>query len=79
MKNVFVGNLPDDTTKQDICEFFGLNSTSYLRDTCNIDFRINNKTGKFKGFTFLKAPEHIWKILRMNLSDFMAWHTMITS
>ena len=50
VKNIYVGNLPEDITKQDICEVFGLNSTSYLRDACNIDFPINNKTGKFKGF-----------------------------
>ena len=56
-----MGNLPKDITKQDICELFCLNSTSYLRDTCNIDFpiSINNKTGKFKGFAFIRAPAHI--------------------
>ena len=32
VKNI-MGNLPEDITKQDICEPFGLNSTSYLRDT----------------------------------------------
>ena len=59
MKNLCVGNLPEDNTKQDICELFGLNSTSYLRDTCNIDFPINSKTGKFKGFAFTRASAHI--------------------
>ena len=59
VKNICVGNLPEDITKQDICERFSLNSTSYLRDTCNIDFPINNKTGKFKGFAFIRAPAHI--------------------
>ena len=59
MKNIFVGNLPENINKQDICELFGLNSTSYLRDTCNIDFPINNKTGKFRGFAFIRAPAHI--------------------
>ena len=34
-------------------------STSYLWDTCNIDFPINNKTRKFKGFAFIRAPAHI--------------------
>ena len=38
MKNIYVGNLPEDITKQDICELFRLNSKSYLRDACNIDF-----------------------------------------
>ena len=51
-----MGILPEDITKQDICELFGLKSTrSYLRHTCNIDFPINNKTGKPKGFAFIKA------------------------
>ena len=59
MKNLYVGNLPEYNTKQDICELFGLNSTSYLRDTCNIDFPINSKTGKFKSFAFTRAPAHI--------------------
>ena len=59
VKNIYVGILPQDITKQDICEIFGLHSTSYLRDTCNIDFPINNKTGKFKGFAFIRAPAHI--------------------
>ena len=54
-----MGNLPEDISKQNICESFSLNSTSYLRDTCNIDFPINNKTGKFKGFAFIRAPAHI--------------------
>ena len=58
MKNIYVENLPEYITKQDICELFGLNSTSYLRDTCNIDFPITNKTGKFKGFAFIRAPAH---------------------
>ena len=59
MKNIYVGNLPEDINKQDICELFGLNSTPYLRDTCNIDFPINNKTGKFKGFAFIRGTAHI--------------------
>ena len=43
-----MGNLPGYITKQGIYELFGLNSTSYLRDICSIDFPINNKTVKFK-------------------------------
>ena len=49
-KNLYVGNLSEDITKQDIYELFGSNSTSYLRDASNLDFPIDNKTGKFKDF-----------------------------
>ena len=75
MKNIYLGNLPEDINKQDIFELFGLNSTPYLRDTCNIDFPINNKTGKFRSFAFIRARH----ILQMNLSNLMISHTMIKS
>ena len=65
-------NLTGDITKQDICELFGLNQTCYLRDTCNIDFPINNKTGKFKGFAFIRTPAHITdELIKL---DGMAYH-----
>ena len=32
VNNIYVGNLPEDITKQDVCELFGFDSTSYLRD-----------------------------------------------
>ena len=59
MKDIYVDNLPEDITKQYICEIFGLNPTSHFRDACNIDFPINNKTGEFEGFAFIRAPAHI--------------------
>ena len=59
VKNIYVGNLPEDIPKQVVCELFVLDSTSYLRDTCCIDFPINNKTGKSKGFVFRRTPAHI--------------------
>ena len=72
MKNIYVGNLPEDINKQDICELFGLNSTPYLRDTYNIDYSINNKTGNFKGLAFIKAPAHITdKFIKL---DGIAYH-----
>ena len=59
MKNIYVGNLLEDITKQEICELFSLHSISYLGDKCEIDFPINNKTGKFKSFAFIRALVHI--------------------
>ena len=59
VKNIYVGSPPEDITKQDVCQLFGLDSTSYLRDTCSIDFPLNDKTGKSKGFAFIRAPAHI--------------------
>ena len=59
VKSIYVGNLPGDIIKQNIWELFGLNSTSYLRDACNINFPINNRNGKFKVFAFIKAPAYI--------------------
>ena len=49
MKHIHAVNLPDDITKQDICEIFGSNSTFFLRDACNIDFSIHNRLCFHKG------------------------------
>ena len=68
-----MGKLPEDITKQVIYELSGLNSTSYVRNTCNIDLPINNKTKKFKGFAFIRAPARI--IDELNKLS----HTTITS
>ena len=66
-----MGNLPEDITKQDNWELFCLNSTSYLRDTCNINFPINNKTAKFKGFAFIRAPAHIAdKLIKLDGTEY---------
>ena len=71
VKNIYVGNLPEDITKQDNWELFCLNSTSYLRDTCNINFPINNKTAKFKGFAFIRAPAHIAdKLIKLDGTEY---------
>ena len=59
MKNIYVSNLPEDSIKQDICEPFCLNSASYLRDACNIDFPINSRTRIFRGFSIIRAPAYI--------------------
>lgn len=37
-KSKYLSNLLEDITKQNICEFFGLNSACYSLDTCNKRF-----------------------------------------
>ena len=52
---------------QDIWEPFSSNATSYYKIHVyryihlynNIDFLINNKTGKFNDFAFIKDPAHV--------------------
>ena len=39
--------------------FFDFSLTSYIRDTWNIDFPMNNKTGNFEGFAFIRTPAHV--------------------
>lgn len=46
--------------KQDMWElFFDFSLTSYIRDTWNIDFLMNNMTGKFEGFAFIRTLAHV--------------------
>ena len=59
MKNIYVGNLPEDMNKQDICEFCDLHSTSYLRDTCNMHLSKIIRPKNVLGFVFIRAPAHV--------------------
>ena len=45
----------------DLYELFGLRSTKYLRVTCTINMRVNQKKAKCKGFTFALVPAHVQK------------------
>ena len=40
-KNIYIGNLSLDTKIDDLYELFGLRSTKYLRETCEINMPVN--------------------------------------
>jgi len=57
-KKIYVGNLAENVTTEDLTQLFGLSATPYLRSSCSIELKKDQK-GKSKGFAFVNVPEHV--------------------
>ena len=57
-KKIYVGNLADNVTTEDLTQLFGLSATPYLRSSCSIELKKDHK-GKSKHFAFVTVPEHV--------------------
>ena len=70
-KKIFVGNLNTRPVVNNIMELFVLTSSWYLRESCNIEMPITEKTGKSRGFTFISCPECVSdKLIKFSEIDF---------
>ena len=49
-QTLYIGNLSDYTTEDDLYELFGLRSTKYLKQNCSVKMSTNSNTGKKKYF-----------------------------
>lgn len=66
-KRIYVGNLSNNVTQNDLQQLFGLETTPYLRNSCGCELATDDKSGKSKGFAFITVPEHVASEL-MNLN-----------
>ena len=55
-QTLYIGNLSDYTTEDDLYELFGLRSTKYLKQNCSVKISTNSNTGKKKYFAYDTAP-----------------------
>ena len=46
LDTLYVGNLSEDINESDLFELFGLHSTNYLRDNCDVQIPLSEDTGK---------------------------------
>ena len=54
-----VRNLSPSVVLEDIIEIFGLNSTKYLRENCNIEPPMNVQNTGHNGYAYIIAPNHV--------------------
>ena len=59
LDTLYVGNLSEDINESDLFELFGLHSTNYLRDNCDVQIPLSENTGKKRGFAYIKVPRHV--------------------
>ena len=55
-KELFIGNLHSDATKEDLYKLFGWRLTQYLKENCLVNMTLIYKTEKNKGFAFIVTP-----------------------
>ena len=71
MSKWYIGNLNLGIKENDLVEFFRLNTTKYLRQTCSLSMPMNDKTGLSKGYAFVSAPKHVCdELLKLNEVNF---------
>ena len=58
-KQLLVRNLSPSVVLEDIIETFGLNSTKYLRENCNIELPMNLQNTGHNGYAYIIAPNHV--------------------
>ena len=70
-QTLYIGNLSDYTTKDDLCKLFGLHSRNYLKQNCIAKMSTNLNTGKKKYFVYVTAPEHVAaEMIKLNGIEF---------
>ena len=70
-QTLYIGNLRDYTTEDDLYELFGLRSTKYLKQNCSVKMSTNSNTDKKKYFAYGTAPEHVTtELIKLNGIEF---------
>ena len=63
----YIGDLSDNTTKDDLYEFFGLHSTNYLKENCWVKMSTNSKPEKKEIFCLCRCAEHVTtELIKLN-------------
>ena len=76
LKTLYVGNLIKSISEEDLYGLFGLRNTTYLKENCYE--RILSKSGLWRGFAFITAPDHVSKgLIKLNGVDFKSHHLTI--
>ena len=53
---MYAGDLSQDINERDLFELFGLNKTSYFRDSSDVQIPLSENTG---GFAYTTLPKHV--------------------
>ena len=66
-KILYVGNLSPVVTEEDLNEFFGFKTASYLQKTCKVELSVCPETGNSRCFAYVTVPYHVYKeIIKLN-------------
>ena len=64
---MYVGNLDENISEEDLHELFGLKSTKYLQETCKVEVIKDKRSGVSRKFAYVTAPDRVSKeLLKLN-------------
>ena len=70
-KEIYIGNIDNSVTEEEVRELFGLNSTKYLRVSLSEITKDFEENGRFAGCFLLMIPQYfVESILEANGSKF---------
>ena len=70
LKTIYVGNLDEYISEEDLHELFGLKLTKYLQETCKVEV-IKDKRSGISKFAYVTVPDHVFKeLLKLNSETF---------
>ena len=59
LDTLYVQSLSEDINESDLIELIGLRTTTYLRDSSDVQIPLSENTGKKRGFAYVKVPRHV--------------------
>ena len=60
MEDLYIGNVTDDTTDEEILlTLLGLDSTAYLREKSLLRMQQYTDNGRFAGYIHVRIPQHL--------------------
>jgi len=71
MKRIFVGNLGNNVTTDDLVQLFGLSKSDFLKKTCSLELVTWKQNDKSKNYAFVSAPAEIYEeLVKLNGIEF---------
>ena len=66
-QTLYIKNLSDNTTEDDLHQLFGLCSTKYLKQNCSVKTPTNSNNSKKKYFALVTTPQHVTtELIKLN-------------
>ena len=64
---MYMGNLDENISEEDLHGLFGLKSTKYIQETCKVGVIKNKRSGISRKLAYVTGPDHVSKkLLKLN-------------
>ena len=61
LKTMYIGNLDENISEEDLHELFGLKTTKHLQETCKVEVIKDRRIQRSRKFVYATVPDHVSK------------------